>query len=144
VVISPGGEVVMLDMGKPVKIVDLARDLISLSGYEIDKDIEIRFTGLRPGEKLFEELFIAGEEYQNTQHEKLLVVGNASHSVPECLDRVVADLQQAAVDNRTDDIYALLTQLVPGYVCKFDAVRDLSLSPAKLGASHTRMSINTD
>jgi FlaA1/EpsC-like NDP-sugar epimerase len=102
VVISPGGEVVMLDMGEPVKIVDLARDLINLSGYEVDKDIEIRFTGLRPGEKLFEELFLPSEEYQSTRHEKLLVVSNASHSVPEYLDRVVADLQQAAVDNRTE------------------------------------------
>ena len=51
----------MLNMGQPVKIVDLARDLISLSGYEVGQDIDIVFTGLRPGEKLYEELLVEGE-----------------------------------------------------------------------------------
>ena len=71
-----GGEVFVLDMGEPVRIVDLARDLIRLSGLEPDRDIEIRFTGLRPGEKLFEELFGADEAYGRTRHEKIFVYRN--------------------------------------------------------------------
>ena len=71
-----GGEIFVLDMGEPVRIVDLARDLIRLSGLEPDRDIEIRYTGLRPGEKLFEELFGADEAYGRTQHEKIFVYRN--------------------------------------------------------------------
>ena len=73
-----GGEIFVLDMGEPVRIVDLARDLIRLSGLEPDRDIEIRYTGLRPGEKLFEELFGADEAYGRTQHEKIFVYRNGN------------------------------------------------------------------
>ena len=68
-----GGEIFILDMGKPVKIVDLARDLIRLSGFEPDKDIKIEFTGLRPGEKLYEELLLAEEGIQATRHDKIFI-----------------------------------------------------------------------
>jgi FlaA1/EpsC-like NDP-sugar epimerase len=67
-----GGEVFVLDMGQPVRIVDLARDLIRLSGLEPGRDIQIRFTGLRPGEKLAEELFGPGEDHSATAHDKIL------------------------------------------------------------------------
>jgi FlaA1/EpsC-like NDP-sugar epimerase len=70
------GEVFVLDMGEPVRIADLARDLIRLTGLEPGRDIAIRFTGLRPGEKLFEELFGAEEAYGRTQHEKIFVYRN--------------------------------------------------------------------
>ena len=73
-----GGEIFVLDMGEPVRIVDLARDLIRLSGLEPGRDIEIRYTGLRPGEKLFEELFGAGEDYGRTRHEKIFVCRNGA------------------------------------------------------------------
>src|SRR3989344_3116303 len=66
-----GGEVFVLDMGKPIKIVDLAREMIKLSGYEPDKDIAIVFTGIRPGEKLFEEILTAEEETVATQNRKI-------------------------------------------------------------------------
>lgn len=118
VVMSPGGEILMLNMGEPVKIVDLAKDLICLSGYQVGKDIEISYTGLRPGEKLFEELFLPDEEYQKTGHEKLLVVKNASNNIPTQLFQHVADLLQSASINDSIEIRSLLQKLVPGYQTK--------------------------
>lgn len=115
VVLGHSGEVLMLNMGKPVKIVDLATELVRLCGYQVNKDIDIVFTGLRPGEKLFEELFIAGEEYQATEHEKLLVVKNASRIIPNNLEVFVKALCQAAAKNDAGSISFLLKQIVPGY-----------------------------
>ena len=115
-VIGRGGEVMMLDMGQPVKIVDLAKDMIRLSGYEVGKDIEIAFTGLRPGEKLFEELFIPGEEYERTQHEKIIRVKNASRILPEQLDLEIEAICEAATKNDTNLIVFMLEQLVPEYM----------------------------
>jgi FlaA1/EpsC-like NDP-sugar epimerase len=117
-VLGRGGEVLMLNMGEPVKIVDLAKELIHLSGYEVNKDIDIVFTGLRPGEKLFEELFIAGEEYEQTEHEKLFVVKNASRIIPETLSMIVESLCEAAAKNDTNSIMFLLEALVLGYTPK--------------------------
>ncbi len=74
--IGQGGEIFVLDMGEPVPIVELARDLIRLSGLEVGRDIDIEFIGARPGEKLFEELFAEGEVCQRTQHEKVFVCRN--------------------------------------------------------------------
>ena len=68
---AKGGEVFVLDMGKPVRIYDLAKDLIKLSGFIPDKDIEIKITGLRPGEKLFEELLSAEDGTEKTTHSKI-------------------------------------------------------------------------
>ncbi|MEG4033834.1 polysaccharide biosynthesis protein [Microcoleus sp. S36b_A4] len=115
-VIGRGGEVFMLEMGEPVRIVDLAKDLIQLSGYEVGKDIEIAFTGLRPGEKLFEELFIPGEKYNRTKHEKILSLGNASRLVKENIDEEVEALCQASDRNDANLIVSMLQQLVPEYV----------------------------
>ena len=70
-VLGQGGEVFLLDMGEPVKIVDLARDMIELSGLEVSTDIEIVFAGMRSGEKLFEEPFVKGESHNRTRHEKI-------------------------------------------------------------------------
>lgn len=71
--LGQGGETFVLDMGEPVKIVDLARDLIELSGLEVEQDIRIEFTGLRPGDKLFEELFLDSEHHGRTAHQKIFV-----------------------------------------------------------------------
>jgi FlaA1/EpsC-like NDP-sugar epimerase len=70
--LGSGGEIFTLDMGKPVRILDLARQLIELSGFTPEKDIQIQFTGLRPGEKLFEELSYHGERIANTRHPKIM------------------------------------------------------------------------
>ncbi len=73
-VMAEGGEIFILEMGLPVKIADMARDLIRLSGKEPDKDIEIIFTGLREGEKLYEELITEGEDIVRTEHDKIMVL----------------------------------------------------------------------
>jgi len=78
-----GGEIFVLNMGEPIKIVDLARRMISLSGLELDKDIQIQFTGLRPGEKLFEEIRLEGEGIKPTTHEQIWVFGGGQPSFPQ-------------------------------------------------------------
>lgn len=119
---SSQGQIFMLNMGQPVKIVDLAKDLIHLSGYEVGKDIEIVFTGLRPGEKLYEELLVEGEEYQPTAHDKVLVVKNASQIIPTNLDQTVNILFEAAEQNDINLIVFLLNRLVTGYNSKFHQI----------------------
>ncbi len=116
------GQIFMLNMGQPIKIVDLARDLISLSGYEVGKDIDIIFTGLRPGEKLYEELLVEGEEYDPTDHEKLLVVKNASRIIPHNLDTTIRILCKAAEKNDVNLIIFLLARLVDGYDTKYQTI----------------------
>jgi len=117
--------VFVLDMGEPIKIVDLARDLIELSGKEVGQDIEIVFTGLRPGEKLFEELFGDGEDYRRTRHEKLFVADGepADVSSPSPggktdaadLQRLVDQLLQTAEKGQPDEVRRLLKAIVPNY-----------------------------
>jgi FlaA1/EpsC-like NDP-sugar epimerase len=114
-VIGKGGEVMMLKMGAAVKIVDLAKDLIRLSGYEVDTEIPIVFTGLRPGEKLYEELFLPGEHYDPTEHEKILIARNASASLPKDLFLTAEALCRAARENDVITIQSRLQQLVLGY-----------------------------
>ena len=113
--LSHGGEVFMLDMGEPVKIVDLAKDLINLSGFEVGRDIDIVFSGLRPGEKLFEEMFTAGEQYERTRHEKIFIAANACSLVPEELEEVLGAMETAAVADDSLAILHTLQSLVPGY-----------------------------
>jgi FlaA1/EpsC-like NDP-sugar epimerase len=111
--LGKGGEVFTLDMGEPVKIVDLARDMISLSGLEEGRDIDIVFTGSRPGEKLFEELFVAGEDFRRTIHEKIFIAYNASGFVPLYLDESIHSLERAAQDNNPEAILQILQDLIP-------------------------------
>ncbi len=110
-----GGEVFTLDMGEPVKIVDLARDMIELSGLEVGRDIDIVFTGPRPGEKLYEELFIHGEEYERTFHEKIFIACNASKLLPVALDESLRVLEQAAANNEPALILQTLKRLIPSF-----------------------------
>jgi FlaA1/EpsC-like NDP-sugar epimerase len=116
-VLGKGGEVFTLDMGEPVMIVDLARDLIELSGFEVGRDIEIIYTGIRPGEKLYEELFIAGENYKRTHHEKILIAQNASSSqfVPREFPELISRLQMAAAKDDAAAIRQALKALIPEY-----------------------------
>jgi FlaA1/EpsC-like NDP-sugar epimerase len=115
-VIGKGGEVFVLDMGAPIKILDLAQDIIRLSGYEADKDIKIVYTGLRPGEKLFEELFIQGEKYEKTLHEKILIATNASQFIPDCFEENLETLLDKRHKNDKESIINTLNKLVPEYL----------------------------
>lgn len=130
--LGKGEEVFVLDMGDPIKIVDLARDLIKLSGYEVGRDIEIEFIGLRPGDKLFEELFIPGEEYQRTSHEKIFIAANPSRFVPSDLDGAIDALLAAAERDDAEAIIVGLRNLVPAYVPRSQDV------PAKAQISDAR------
>ena len=109
------GEIFLLDMGDQVKIVDLARNLIELSGLVPDKDISIEFTGLRPGEKLDEELLIDGEQgARSTKHPKIFVVGAMNHDWSS-LRSAVARLETAARAGDAQAIQRLLRSLNIGY-----------------------------
>jgi len=112
--IGKGGEVFVLDMGEPVKILDLATDLIRLSGLEVDTDIEIRFSGSRPGEKLYEELFFDSESALPTGHPKVLRAKNGV--LPIGLSTVVDLLVDGARRGWSDDqLRNLLGRLVPDF-----------------------------
>lgn len=114
-----GSEVFVLDMGEPVRILDLARDLIRLSGLEPDRDIKIRFTGLRPGEKLYEELFGSSEDYGRTEHEKILHFTNGHTAGGAISDAVLSTrlegLFDAAQCQDEESMRLALRALVPEY-----------------------------
>ena len=80
-----GGEIFIFDMGEPVKIADLAKRMIELSGLQVDKDIEIKYTGLRPGEKLYEELLSNKENTKETPHEKIRVAAVREYAYKDVL-----------------------------------------------------------
>ncbi len=109
-----GGQIFLLDMGEPVKIVDLARQMITLSGFRPDEDIEIQFIGVRPGEKLFEELRTDGEDTEPTVHPKVNVWKSRTTDW-ESVERYIASL--SVLQNSTDrqKIVAALCQIIPEY-----------------------------
>jgi FlaA1/EpsC-like NDP-sugar epimerase len=110
-----GGEIFVLDMGEPVKILDLAREMITLSGFRPGEDIEIVFTGMRPGEKLFEELSIEGEDVSRTAHPKIGIWQKRS----EDWDTLVTSIQSLISDADTltrDGLRQRIKQLVPEFL----------------------------
>lgn len=110
-----GGEIFILDMGTPVKIVDMAKDLIRLSGFEPDVDIPIEFIGLRPGEKLYEELITQGKGILPTSHEKILVLRGAPCD-PSLLNGTIEELSRLCQEQDGDGIKAKLGQIVEDYM----------------------------
>jgi FlaA1/EpsC-like NDP-sugar epimerase len=110
--LATGGELFVLDMGEPVKIVDLARDLIELSGLRPDVDIQIQFSGLRPGEKLFEELLLSGEAYDKTPHPKIMV-GHIQSPAADALKTALLGLQAAVEAGDDARARRCLASLVP-------------------------------
>lgn len=120
-----GGEIFVLDMGEPVKIVDLARNLILLSGLRPDEDIKIEFTGIRPGEKLYEELSTLLEDTVATTHEKIRVyVGNglAPAEVRSCLER----LAEACRARDLATAVLVLKEAIPDYSPSATILRQLA------------------
>lgn len=110
-----GGEVFVLDMGEPVKILDMARELIHLHGLEPDKDIPIEFKGLRPGEKMFEELLNAEEGVENTSHELIYKAICSKGLDNEELNTIVTHMFHEIRLGNQDSIRYLLKQLVPTF-----------------------------
>ena len=109
-----GGEVFLLDMGEPIRIVDIATDLIRLSGLTVGTDIEIRFTGMRPGEKLYEEMFFSAENVLTTDHPKVLRARNGI--LPEgVMRRIEALVHAAEAEHPDDELRQLLRSLVPDF-----------------------------
>jgi len=108
---AKGGEIFVLDMGEPVSIDKLARDLIKLSGFEPDKDIEIKYIGLRPGEKLFEELLINKSKMRKTCNEKIYVEKSMEYDINELMKYIKKMEQVADVDN--EKVISLIKELVP-------------------------------
>ena len=111
---AKGGEIFVLDMGKPVKIYDLACDLIRLSGLEPGKDIKIVFTGLRPGEKLYEELLMSEEGLEDTVHEKIHV-GQPTFESMDTLEEKLEQLRKLLQMNDIAEIKHQMQKIVPTY-----------------------------
>ena len=109
-----GSEIFVLDMGEPVRIVDLATELIKLSGLRPGADIDITFTGIRPGEKLFEELSTKGEDMVPTEHEKIFVWQHRL-SDPAELKRTLKKLQAVVLSDSNGDIVRMLREAVPEF-----------------------------
>ncbi|MCR4660459.1 MAG: polysaccharide biosynthesis protein, partial [Clostridia bacterium] len=97
---AKGGEKFILDMGEPVKIVDLAKNLIKLSGLELDKDIKIEFTGLRPGEKLYEELLLKTANATKTENEKIFVEYSKNPLSLKKIDEIIEHLISIGHENK--------------------------------------------
>lgn len=110
-----GSEIFVLDMGEPVRITDLARNMIRLSGREPDKDIEIRFVGLRPGEKLQEEIMRIGEDVLPTYHEKINIFRGPGANRAD-IERAMRELQTLIDRRDADAAVRLLWSLAPEYV----------------------------
>ena len=130
--IGEGGEIFVLDMGKPIKIYDLARQMIRLSGNDPETDIKIEMIGLRPGEKLYEELFHESEKYSGTKHPKILLA--ESRVVDwEQFSSQLEELSEACKEHNLKQIIALLKAIIPEYhndrVLISDAIIDTAKHP---------------
>ena len=113
--VSQGGEIFVLDMGDQVPIVDLARRLIQMSGYEPDKDIQITFTGLRPGEKLYEELFDHSERVEQTEHNKLMRARGGIVPPLDQMEQMLSYLMSLPMEKALEEVPSFLSYTVPSY-----------------------------
>ncbi len=112
-----GGEIFVFDMGEPIRVIDLARTMIRLSGLEPDKDIKIEFTGLRPGEKLYEELFNSHEQTMPTYHSKIMI-GKTNGGDHKSITSHFPDLEKAVASGDYPAVGRILQSIVPEYCCE--------------------------
>jgi FlaA1/EpsC-like NDP-sugar epimerase len=112
--ISEGNQIVVFDMGKPVKIVELARNMIELAGFVPDKDIKIIFTGLRPGEKLYEEVLSTTENTIPTSHELIKVAQVRQYDYND-VNTVFEQIKSLANDVKIPELVKLMKQIVPEF-----------------------------
>jgi FlaA1/EpsC-like NDP-sugar epimerase len=110
---AKGGEIFVLDMGEPMKIVDLAKNLIQLSGYKVGEDIKIEFIGLRPGEKMYEELLMNEEGLRETAN-KMIYIGKPIEYDEEKFENLLEKLRQASLDEESD-VREVIKEIVPSY-----------------------------
>lgn len=122
--LSQSGEIFVLDMGEPVRIVDLAENMISLSGLTLGKDIEIEYTGLRPGEKLFEELLLTNEGMRKTSNKKIFICKQISVDEKSFMEKL-NKLIEYARDNKQGDVIGQLRNLIPNFIHKTNGSVDL-------------------
>jgi len=115
-----GGEIFVLDMGEPIKITDLATQMIHLAGYEPGRDIKIEFTGLRPGEKLYEELFHKEESLMGTTHPKIMLAASREVAWDE-MQALLGKLRTACSDREVETLRALLKEMVPEFIPQADS-----------------------
>lgn len=109
-----GGEVFVFDMGKSIKIVNLAEQMIRLSGLQLGRDIQIQFSGLRPGEKLYEELLTSHENTKATHHKKILIAEVESFQMEE-VQKILSELREALIQQEEFELVRLLKKMIPEY-----------------------------
>lgn len=112
--IGKSGDILLFDMGKPVKIIDLATRMIQLAGFTPGKDIEIQYTQLRPGEKMYEELFKDSEEFAETDHPKILRAKKCNDTTPGFYE-ILGELQEVAQAHKNEMIAPLLRKILPEF-----------------------------
>lgn len=114
-VVGSAGNIYVLDMGKPVKIVDLAKQLIELSGLRPEEDIEIKFVGLRPGEKLFEELQHKNELLRPTSHDRIFLLATQTPTAPDWAEASLAQLERQVTTLEPEQLKLEIQRLLPEY-----------------------------
>ncbi len=110
---AKGGEIFVLDMGEPMKVLDLAKNMIKLSGYKVDEEIKIVFTGLRPGEKMYEELLLKEEGLKETAN-KMIYIGKPLEFDEQIFEEQLKNLESASLEE-ADNIRELVKEIVPTY-----------------------------
>ena len=138
-----GGEIFVLDMGEPVKIVDLARNLIILSGLKPDEDIKVEFSGVRPGEKLYEEVNALDEDVLPTYHEKIKIFSGTTQSWSR-MEKQLSHLQYLCAARKFDELILALKDIVPEYNPSSELLRraiqpkqeDFALAEISVGMIH--------
>lgn len=135
-VMGENSEIFIFDMGEPVKILDLAKKMIKLAGFEPDKDIMIEFTGLRPGEKLYEELLDSdSEDIVKTYHPKIMI-GKVGWTTSAQIEIFLSELHEALSDGDHHKMVSILKKAIPDYISKNSVYESLDVLQLEVVASH--------